>query len=265
MIESILDLKRLNLIKKCCGDEALSQISDILSTLSLPDNQQLNSLLKLFKLMDESNTTNSLEGEPYSVGNREVIIVYNNIGLEDALNHISNSLIVGFDTEQKPVFDKGSSTNKISIVQIATLDRCYIFQLNRLNDITPILELISSKQLIKVGFGLKSDRNELFKHFSIRPNSLIDLQDVLRKLSSRNGIGAKKAVWIFLDKLMKKSKSATMSNWASHELKPSQILYASEDACAPVDVFYKMIKDYPVTTNVMPEWLRDRINELKEP
>jgi len=262
MIESILDLKRLNLIKEYCGDETLNQISDILSTLSLPDNQQLKDLLKLFKLMDQSNNTDSLEGEPYTVGNREVIVVYDNTGLEGALNHISNSFIVGFDTEQKPTFIKGSNTNGISIVQIATLDRCYIFQLNRLNDITPILELVSSKDLIKVGFGLKGDRNELFKHYSIRPISLIDLQDILKKLSSRNQIGAKKAVWIFLDKIMKKSKSATTSNWASHELKPGQILYASEDACAPIDVFYKMIKDYPVTTNVMPEWLRDRIKVL---
>jgi ribonuclease D len=58
----------------------------------------------------------------------------------------------------------------------------------------------------------------LFKQFNLRLKSTIDLEDIFKKLSSKNQIGAKKAASIILNEKLQKSKNISRSNWENEEL-----------------------------------------------
>ena len=48
----------------------------------------------------------------------------------EAVSYIRQQDIVGFDTETKPNFRKGM-TNKVSLIQVATEERSFLFRLNK--------------------------------------------------------------------------------------------------------------------------------------
>ena len=97
--------------------------------------------------------------------------------------------------------------------------------------------VIESQDIVKVGFGLKSDGGSLLRSLGIKVGALVELTETLRALRYKHALGAKAAVAIVLGQRLQKSKSATTSNWASPTLKPSQLLYAANDAYAALSVF----------------------------
>lgn len=238
----LIDNKKLELLKKSCNIKEKKKLDKKLEKLFTGLNR--NSL-KLLSIMESMDSPGKNIDQKYSIGKRAIVIIKTTNQLEQAIKSITRSTVIGFDTEQKPTFKKGESQKKISIVQIATESKCYIVQMNDLKDITGIKELISSTNIKKIGFGLGNDIKELEKQFGIKPASFFDLSSFIKStFLSRNSIGAKKAVAIFLKQKLQKSKNAALSNWEKPSLTPSQITYASEDATAPLDVYNHIIKEY---------------------
>lgn len=260
MYESLLDTRRLNIIKRCCGKNVASELLSSLRQCLASGGFEKNKIIELFHIMDNSQNIDASNYDFYSIGNRKIILVKNNSDAESAINNIYKHQIIGFDTEQKPNFKKGEKSNEIAIIQIATNSACYIFQMKYITQSGVVLKLIESEEVVKVGFGLENDISELKCQFSITPKSIIDFQGILKKLSSKNEIGAKGAVKIFLKKRIKKSKSVALSNWELNSLKSNQLTYASEDASAPLDTFNKCLSDYPETAYIMPSWFRKRLD-----
>src|SRR3989338_9671801 len=66
--------------------------------------------------------------------------------------------IVGFDTESKPTFVVGDVSEGPHVVQFALHDKAYLFQPHLAEGHPFLIELLQSEDVIKVGFGLRSDR-----------------------------------------------------------------------------------------------------------
>ena len=49
--------------------------------------------------------------------------------VKEAVRVLSNSPLVGFDTETRPSFRKGV-VHKTALIQISTLDECFLFRLS---------------------------------------------------------------------------------------------------------------------------------------
>ena len=111
-------------------------------------------------------------------------------------------------------------------------------------------------KVIKIGTGLKGDNEALFKQFNLRLKSTIDLENVFKKLSSVNQIGAKKAALIILNEKLQKSKNISRSNWENTDLSDGQIKYASEDATVVYDVMNRILEEYPFAMNIMPSFFQ---------
>ncbi|HSC83606.1 MAG TPA: hypothetical protein VLC30_08310, partial [Pseudomonas sp.] len=71
----------------------------------------------------------------------------------------------------------------------------------------------------------------------------IDLANGMRRLGYKQAVGVRTAVAIALGRQLRKSKSATTSNWAATSLSESQVQYAGEDAFAALAVFYALGMD----------------------
>jgi len=145
---------------------------------------------------------------------------------------------LGLDTETKPVYVKGGR-EPVSLVQICGGKWVVIWDLLRLKHIPPGLkELLSSKEILKVGVGVKQDGNELVREHEVVVRGLIDIGPVAKGLKcqpqSLQGLTA-----LFTNRFL--SKDQQMSDWGRRPLSDEQILYAATDAHVSREVFLKMV------------------------
>jgi ribonuclease D len=144
--------------------------------------------------------------------------------------------VVGFDTESKPTFVTGDVSEGPHVVQFALHDKAYLFQLHRAEGHTFLLELLQSEQLIKVGFGLRSDRRHILAKLGVHFNAVVDLNTVFSMDGYHKEMGVRGAVGLVLKQRFAKPRHVTTSNWSQPQLTPQQRLYAANDAYAALKV-----------------------------
>ncbi len=213
-------------------------------------------MIKLFDLIDNSNNIESDLQVPYTIGKRTIEIINTSEQLKESMKTIEIIPFIGFDSEQKPTFKKGEADNGVCLIQLATATKCYLIQIKQIENLKPLINLLENDKIIKIGTGLKGDNEALFKQFNLRLKATIDLENIFKKLSSKNQIGAKKAASIILNENLQKSKNMSRSNWENKDLSDGQIKYATEDAAVVYDVINKLIEQYPFAMNVMPTYFQ---------
>jgi ribonuclease D len=144
--------------------------------------------------------------------------------------------IAGFDTESKPTFVTGDVSDGPHVVQFALHDKAYVFQMHRADGHPFLIELLHSEQVLKVGFGLKSDSGHIFRKLGIKFSGVVDLNTVFSMQGYRKEMGARAAVGLVFRQRFAKSKRITTTDWSQHELTQQQILYAANDAYAALKV-----------------------------
>ena len=144
--------------------------------------------------------------------------------------------IVGFDTESRPTFVVGDVSEGPHVVQFALHDRAYLFQLHRAEGLPFLLDLLQSEQLIKVGFGLKSDRGHIYAKLGVHFGAVVDLNTVFSMDGYHKEMGVRAAVALLFRRRFAKSRHVTTSNWSLPRLTPQQMLYAANDAYAALKV-----------------------------
>lgn len=168
--------------------------------------------------------------------NFDKIIVINTLEQCKQIEYeLAHALVLGFDTESKPTFHKGEAQTGPHLIQLATLEKAYLFQVSP--DIVEFLKAIfENPRQIKVGFGLKNDAH-LFRKQSIEIQGMIDLSKSFSSFGLTNAVGIKNAMALLFQVNFPKSKSVSTSNWARKVLTEAQIEYAAADAYAALLVF----------------------------
>ncbi|MDB5917499.1 MAG: 3-5 exonuclease [Massilia sp.] len=154
----------------------------------------------------------------------------------EALAALMATDVLGFDTESKPTFLKGEVSTGPHLVQLATDDAAYLFQIGAMAAVEVLKAVLESDAILKVGFGLSDDVKRLRAKLGIETNNVLDLSTALRK-NERNTLGAKTAVARFFGKKLQKSKKITTTNWALPRLSEKQILYAADDAHVALKIY----------------------------
>ncbi len=155
----------------------------------------------------------------------------------DALQALSGASVLGFDTESKPTFARNEASSGPHIVQLSTLDKAYIFQLEEAGCRHAVAQLLESPTLIKAGFGLGDDRRRITHKLGVDLQGVLDLNIVFRARGYRKDMGVRGAVAVLFNQRFIKSKKATTSNWANARLSEAQIIYAANDAYAALRVY----------------------------
>jgi ribonuclease D len=145
---------------------------------------------------------------------------------------LSTATVWGFDTESKPTFFKDQVSEGPHIVQLATADRAWVFQLHDLACRTMVGELLATRGITKAGFGLGDDRKRIIAKLGVEPANVLELNTVFRERGYRKDMGVKGAVAVLFNQRFIKSKKAATSNWANPQLTEAQLVYAANDAYA---------------------------------
>jgi ribonuclease D len=157
-----------------------------------------------------------------------------------ACEELMHESVVGFDTESKPTFVKGQVSTGPHVVQFSTERRAYIFLLHHSEIRAAVRTLIAAPSLKKVGFGLNEDLRRIKAKLHITPESVLDLETMFSARGHGRGVGVKVGVAIVLKRRFSKSKRASTSNWMTRRLSVAQLLYAANDAYAPLRVFHAL-------------------------
>jgi ribonuclease D len=149
-----------------------------------------------------------------------------------ALAALLHADVLGFDTESKPTFQKGEASTGPHLVQLATDDVAYLFQIGVVAgavELGVLKAVLESPAILKVGFGLLDDIKRLRSKMGIETTNVLDLSTAMRR-NEKNPLGAKTAVARHFGQALQKSKRITTTNWAMPRLSEKQILYAADDA-----------------------------------
>ena len=154
-----------------------------------------------------------------------------------AAAELSASAVWGFDTESKPTFLKDQVSEGPHIVQLATRERAFIFQLHDPQCRAVTAELLALPGVVKAGFGLGDDRKRIVSKLGVEPADVLELNAVFRDRGYRKDMGVKGAVAVLFNRRYIKSKKAATSNWSNLRLTPAQLVYAANDAWAAIRVY----------------------------
>lgn len=150
----------------------------------------------------------------------------------------------GFDTESKPTFKVGEQSDGPHVLQLATAERAWVFQLHDPECRAIAARLLAWPDIVKAGFGLGDDRKRIVHKLGVEPIGILELNTVFRERGYRKDMGVKAAVAVMFSQCFQKSKKASTSNWANASLSESQLVYAANDAYAAIRV-WEALREWP--------------------
>ena len=174
------------------------------------------------------------------IAEHAIVVVQNAEQLAMARQKLGESNVIGFDTESKPTFMRGQVSDGPHLVQLATEDYAFLFPVvtdQQVQFAQPVLkEVLESKDILKVGFGLGDDNQRLLSKLGVKVQKVLDLSRSLSTDKKRQ-MGAKAAVEKYFGQQLQKSKRISTSNWSTSPLHAKQIKYAADDAQSALLVY----------------------------
>ncbi len=171
-----------------------------------------------------------------------VTVIENPEDVERIVQILRQEKVLGFDTETKPSFKKGSS-HEVSLLQLSTYKEAYLFRLNQTGLTDALSELLADASILKVGVGIRDDLRGLQRLSRFTADGFIELQEMV----THYGIevfSLKNLAGLLLD--FRISKRQQLSNWEAEQLTEAQIYYAATDAWAALCIYQKLIKMLPI-------------------
>jgi ribonuclease D len=182
--------------------------------------------------------------EPFErLGLNRITLVSTAEAATHACAELASANVLGFDTESKPTFFKDQVSEGPHIVQLATSDKAWIFQLHDPQCKVMVAELLASIRITKAGFGLGDDRKRIIAKLGVEPGGVLELNTIFRERGYRKDMGVKGAVAVLFNRRFIKSKKAATSNWANPHLTEAQLVYAANDAYAAFRVYQALSLD----------------------
>lgn len=156
----------------------------------------------------------------------------------DAINFLKKHELVGFDTETKPSFHKGQS-HKVSLLQLATAEECFLFRLNKTGITTSIKNYLQNPDKRKIGLSVKDDFNSLRRlDNTLQPEGFLELQTWVKDFGILDNSLSRIYAIVFGKRI---SKSQRLTNWEAEELTQFQQIYAATDAWACLQIYQYLL------------------------
>ncbi|MCH5247682.1 MAG: 3'-5' exonuclease domain-containing protein 2 [Muribaculaceae bacterium] len=152
----------------------------------------------------------------------------------DASLFLLKQKMIGFDTETRPNFHKGRP-HKVSLLQLATKDECFLFRLNKTGITSHIRQVLESEKVMKIGLSTKDDFHSLARICDdLEPKGFLELQSWVKEFDIKDNSLARIFAIIFGKRI---SKSQRLTNWEADDLTEAQMNYAALDAWACLEIY----------------------------
>ncbi|MCB8964530.1 MAG: 3'-5' exonuclease domain-containing protein 2 [Bacteroidales bacterium] len=162
--------------------------------------------------------------------------------LQEWIHVLSNSPILGFDTESKPSFKKGQS-NGVALLQLSTENVGLIIRVKAMGIPPLLVKILENEKILKVGAAIRDDLKGLKRIHDFNPKGFVDLQTIASNYNIE-GQSVRKLAAIVLG--VRVSKSQQLSNWEAPTLTSAQIDYAATDAWVCRQIYIKLNTINPI-------------------
>ncbi len=168
----------------------------------------------------------------------EIVIVEQGQYVQDAVDFLTQFDVIGFDTETKPSFKKGSSNqHKVAVLQLYADGRAYLFRLNKYGLPDALADLMANPNILKVGAAVRDDIKGLKALNPFKDAGFVDIQNIAAKLEIEVRSLRKLTAMFYSHRL---SKTQQLSNWEIDKLSQAQAVYAATDAWISYELYRKM-------------------------
>lgn len=168
----------------------------------------------------------------------KIISVITETEADKAVNYLLGCSVLGVDTETKPTFRKGQN-HKVSLLQVAGKDICFLFRLNLIGITDSIKMLLENKKVPMIGLSWHDDILSLHKRRPFTPGYFIDLQSIVGEIGIKDLSLQKIYANIFHKKISKRQR---LTNWDADILTDKQKEYAAIDAWACINLYEEINK-----------------------
>jgi ribonuclease D len=188
------------------------------------------------KIYQENITAEEIAEHELSWFKGEIVLVDDLKIFYKVFPRLLGSGLLGFDTETKPTFRKGSK-NAVSLIQLSTGSLACLFRINKIGFPEELIKLLSDPSVIKAGVAVHDDIRFLkgIKKFS--PGGFVDLQSFVREYGIQSS-GLKKLAAIVLG--FRISKRQQVTDWEAEQLSEAQLIYAATDAWVCYQIYNKL-------------------------
>lgn len=180
-----------------------------------------------------------IQNLPFEMFEGKVVVIDRLSEVKEAVAHLSSQTVIGFDTETRPSFQSGV-THKVSLIQLATEDVCYLFRLNFIGFPAPLVDLLCNPSIKKIGLSLRDDFAKIRAWSGKNLENFIDLQVFVDKFGIDDN-GLQRIYAILFGKKIPKSQRLT--NWEVRKLTHAQQLYAALDAWACLRIYNHLMNE----------------------
>ena len=167
----------------------------------------------------------------------EITVVRDRQDLASAMTSLRREELLGFDTETRPSFWKGTKFPP-ALIQLAGEERVFIFQLKHMGLPEELRALLADPAIIKAGVALNYDLTELQQLAHFQPAAFVDLGDLAREKGLKNH-GLRGLAAVLLGFRIAKG-STRKSNWENDVLSPVQVRYAATDAWVGRELYLEL-------------------------
>ena len=166
----------------------------------------------------------------------EIVVVDTDEALDVACRYLAEQSVLGFDTETRPSF-KAGVTNKVSLLQLSTYERCYLIRLNKVKFSNKLMSILQRSDIMKIGADVAGDLRSLNKLRNFTPRGFVDLQSEVGKFGIEDK-SLRKMSGIVLGQRV--SKAQRLSNWEAQSFTEQQMIYAATDAWVCLKIYDKL-------------------------
>lgn len=169
----------------------------------------------------------------------EIVLVDKPEEVDAAIDYLLQHEKLGFDTETKPAFKKGQ-VNKVALIQLSSMDKCYLFRLNMIGYPDRLDEIICNPDIKKIGLSLRDDFAAINKRSDKKPVNFVDLQPFVDGYGIDDNSLQRIYAIIFGKKISKRQR---VTNWEAKQLSEAQKNYAAIDAWACLRIYNHLVKN----------------------
>ena len=167
----------------------------------------------------------------------EIRIIEHERDIVPACKFLMKQAVVGFDTETRPSFRPGLSY-RVSLLQLSTPQLCFLFRLNKIPLAKPILQVLETDSILKIGADVAGDLRSLRQIRHFRDGGFVDLQSIAPEWGIEDKSLRKLSAIVLRQRV---SKAQRLSNWEAATLTDKQKLYAATDAWVCTAIYDKLL------------------------
>ena len=164
----------------------------------------------------------------------------------DAVEYLSSKKVLGFDTESRPTFSPSQPQYGISLLQLSSGDRAFLFRVKRMGLPQELCSILADEKILKIGAAVSDDIKGLQKRGGFTPGGFVDLQKIGWEYGIRDKAVKKLAANILGIRI---SKTQQLSNWEADKLSEAQQKYAATDAWVCREMYLRLLQSekHPLT------------------